>query len=84
MSHDIHLEGDGVDQKFALERGNMHTVDLKPEKPGIIEIECYTHQPAMKGEIVVLPNSRREGLCGRASASPDRLPYLVGIGFSPR
>jgi plastocyanin len=55
MSHDIHLEGDGVDQKFALERGNMHTVDLKPEKPGIIEIECYTHQPAMKGEIVVLP-----------------------------
>ena len=55
MSHDIHLEGDGVDQKFSLERGNMHTVDLKPEKPGIIEIECYTHQPAMKGEIVVLP-----------------------------
>src|SRR4029079_19269694 len=35
MSHDIHLEGDGVDQKFSLERGNMHTVDLKPEKPVI-------------------------------------------------
>jgi plastocyanin len=55
MSHDIHLEGDGVDQKFALERGNVHTVDLKPEKPGIIDIECCTHPPAMKGEIVVLP-----------------------------
>lgn len=55
MSHSIHVEGDGVDERFTLTRGNMHTVDLKPEKPGIIEIECYTHQPAMKGEIVVLP-----------------------------
>ena len=54
-SHHIHLEGDGVDEKFALERGNLHTVELKPEKAGIIEIECYDHQPSMRGEIVVLP-----------------------------
>jgi hypothetical protein len=33
----------------------MHTVELKPEKAGIIEIECYDHQPSMRGEIVVLP-----------------------------
>src|SRR5215510_3547811 len=45
----------GVDQKFALERGNLHTVELKPEKPGIVEIECYDHQPSMRDEIVVLP-----------------------------
>jgi len=30
-------------------------VELKPEKPGIIEIECYDHPPSMRGEIVVLP-----------------------------
>jgi plastocyanin len=55
MNHHIHLEGEGVDEKFALERGTMHTVELKPEKPGIIEIECYDHPPSMRGEIVVLP-----------------------------
>jgi plastocyanin len=54
-SHHISLEGEGIDQKFALERGTMHTVELKPEKAGIIEIECYDHQPSMRGEIVVLP-----------------------------
>jgi hypothetical protein len=54
-SHQISLEGEGIDQKFALERGTMHTVELKPEKAGIIEIECYDHQPSMRGEIVVLP-----------------------------
>ena len=41
--------------QIALERGTMHTVELKPEKPGIIEIECYDHPPSMRGEIVVLP-----------------------------
>jgi plastocyanin len=55
MNHHIHLEGEGVDEKFALPPGTMHTVELKPEKAGIIEIECYNHQPSMQGEIVVLP-----------------------------
>jgi plastocyanin len=54
MSHTIHVEGDGVDEKFTLKRGYLHTVDFTPTKPGVIEIECYDHQPSMKGEIVVL------------------------------
>jgi plastocyanin len=56
MSHTIHLEGEGVDQRFGLTRGAIHTVDLTPKAAGIIEIECYDHQPSMRGEIVVLPN----------------------------
>jgi plastocyanin len=54
ISHSIHLEGDGVDEKFTLKRGYLHAVDFTPTKPGVIEIECYDHQPSMKGEIVVL------------------------------
>jgi plastocyanin len=56
MTHSIHLEGDGVDEKFGLKRGTIHTVNLTPKAAGIIEIECYDHQPSMRGEIVVLPN----------------------------
>ena len=54
MSHSIHVEGDGVDERFTLTRGNMHTLDLTPLKAGIIKIECYDHKPSMRGEIVVL------------------------------
>lgn len=54
MSHSIHLEGGGVDERFTLTRGRMHTVELTPKTPGVIEIECYDHQPSMRGEIVVL------------------------------
>lgn len=54
-SHALHVEGDGIDERFTLQRGYMHTVALTPGKPGIIEIECYDHEPVMKGEIVVLP-----------------------------
>jgi plastocyanin len=54
MSHTIHVEGDGVDERFALKRGYIHTVDLTPKTAGVIEIECYDHDPSMRGEIVVL------------------------------
>jgi plastocyanin len=54
MSHSIHVEGDDVDEKFTLTRGHMHTFDITPKKPGVIEIECYDHEPSMRGEIVVL------------------------------
>jgi plastocyanin len=56
MSHTIQLEGDGVDEHFALQRGYIHTVDFTPKTAGIIEIECSDHQPSMRGEIVVLPH----------------------------
>ena len=54
MSHSIHVKGEGVDERFTLTRGNMHTLELTPEKAGVIEIECYDHKPSMRGEIVVL------------------------------
>ena len=54
MSHSIHVKGEGVDERFTLTRGNMRTLELTPEKAGVIEIECYDHKPAMRGEIVVL------------------------------
>ena len=54
MSHSIRVEGDGVDEKFTLKREFMHTFDLTPMTPGVIEIECYDHEPSMRGEIVVL------------------------------
>ena len=54
VSHNIHVEGDGVDEKFVLTRGKLHTVTFTPKKAGVIEIECYDHEPSMRGEIVVL------------------------------
>jgi plastocyanin len=54
VSHNIHVEGDGVDEKFVLTRGKLHTVNFTPKKAGVIEIECYDHEPSMRGEIVVL------------------------------
>ena len=55
MSHSIHVEGKDVDEKFTLKRGNMYSLALKLKTPGVIEIECYDHEPSMRGEIVVLP-----------------------------
>jgi plastocyanin len=55
MSHSIHLEGADVDERFTVKRGYIHTVDFTPKTAGIIEIECYDHEPSMRGEIVVLP-----------------------------
>ena len=54
MSHSIHVEGKDFDEKFTLKRGHMHSIDLTPKTPGVIEIECYDHEPSMRGEIVVL------------------------------
>jgi plastocyanin len=54
VTHNIHVEGDGVDEKFVLTRGKLHTVNFTPKKAGVIEIECYDHEPSMRGEIVVL------------------------------
>ena len=54
MSHSIHVEGDGVDERFVLKRGHIHTINLTPKSAGVIEIECYDHEPSMRGEIVVL------------------------------
>ena len=53
-SHSIHVEGEDVDEKFTLKRGQIHSFDFTPKTPGVIEIECYDHEPSMRGEIIVL------------------------------
>jgi plastocyanin len=55
-THTIHVEGKGVDEKFTVTRGHMKTVDIEEVQAGTIEIECYDHEPAMRAEVVVLPN----------------------------
>jgi len=53
--HTIHVAGEGVDQRITLSRGTMETVEFIAGKPGIVEIECYDHEPVMNAEVVILP-----------------------------
>ncbi len=55
LHHGIHVEGNGVDEKFTLTRGVIKTIDFKSVKEGSIEIECYDHLPLMTAEVLVLP-----------------------------
>ena len=57
-SHAIHVEGDGVDKKFTLTRGTIKTVDIPDAKTGVIEIECYDHQPSMNAQVLVLAKTK--------------------------
>lgn len=57
-THTIHIEGKGVDKKFTITRGHMVTVDIEAAEAGIIKIECYDHEPAMRAEVVVLPHAK--------------------------
>ncbi|HEY7386268.1 MAG TPA: cupredoxin domain-containing protein [Beijerinckiaceae bacterium] len=45
----------GIDRTFTLKRGHVTRIEFKAEKAGIFPIVCSTHQPSMRGEIVVLP-----------------------------
>ena len=47
----------GIDKAFTLKRGHVMQIQFKAEKPGIFPIICSTHQPSMRGEIVVLPRT---------------------------
>jgi len=47
----------GLDQSFELKRGTTNRVSFIAEEPGVFPIECATHQPSMRAEIVVLPRS---------------------------
>jgi plastocyanin len=57
-SHSIHVEGDGVDERFTLKRGTIKTVNIHDAKAGVIEIECYDHQPVMNAEVLVLARTK--------------------------
>jgi plastocyanin len=54
-SHPTIIEG--LDTAFELKRGTVRRVSFTADKAGIFPIECGTHQPSMRGEIVVLPQS---------------------------
>lgn len=47
----------GLGKAFTLKRGHAMRVDFKAEKPGVYPVICTTHQPSMRGEIVVLPRA---------------------------
>ena len=54
-SHPTEIKGLG--KAFALSRGRAVRVEFKADLPGVHAIICGTHQPSMRGEIVVLPRA---------------------------
>lgn len=53
--HTIHVEGDGIDQQFQLLRGTIKRVEFTAEKAGVVEVECYDHEPSMTAQVLILP-----------------------------
>ncbi len=53
--HEGSIEGH-VDS-FVVERGKLTSVSFVAAAPGVYKMSCTTHQPAMTGELVVLPRS---------------------------
>jgi plastocyanin len=47
----------GLCKTFTLRRGQVTRVEFKADRPGVFPIVCGTHQPSMRGEIVVLPRT---------------------------
>ena len=45
----------GLDKSFTLKRGHAHRVTFIADKVGAFGVICSTHQPSMRGELVVLP-----------------------------
>ncbi len=54
-SHPTEIKGLG--KAFVLNRGNVVRVEFKAERAGVYPLVCATHQPSMRGEIVVLPKA---------------------------
>ena len=53
MSHPITIAG--YDKSFELNRGRVTKISFKADKAGAFPIECHTHTPSMRAELVVLP-----------------------------
>lgn len=53
--HTIHVEGEGVDEKFQLTRGTLKAIEFTAGKAADVEIECYDHEPSMRAEVLILP-----------------------------
>ena len=54
-SHPITIAG--YDKSFELKRGHVTKISFKADKAGVFPIECGTHKPSMRAELVVLPGS---------------------------
>lgn len=54
-----HHEGaiEGHVDSFVVERGKLTSLTFVAGAPGVYKITCTSHQPAMTGELVVLPRS---------------------------
>jgi hypothetical protein len=52
-SHPITIAG--YDKSFELKRGHVTRISFKADKAGVFAIECHTHTPSMRAELVVLP-----------------------------
>ncbi|PSH60792.1 hypothetical protein CU102_27635 [Phyllobacterium brassicacearum] len=48
---------EGYDVSFTVKRGELTTVTFTADKTGVFPFRCGTHQPAMVGELIVLPGS---------------------------
>lgn len=48
---------EGYDVSFTVKRGELTTVTFTADKAGVFPFRCATHQPAMVGELIVLPGS---------------------------
>ena len=44
----------GYDKTFVLKRGQVTKISFKADKAGVFPIECHTHTPSMRAELVVL------------------------------
>lgn len=55
--HTIHVEGEGVDEALVVTRGLKRVVEFTAGEPGVVEIECYDHEPNMRAEVLILPSS---------------------------
>ncbi len=51
--HDAEIEG--IVNSFVVERGKLTSLSFIADEPGVFRLICHTHQPAMTGELVVLP-----------------------------
>jgi plastocyanin len=48
---------EGYDVSLTVKRGELTTVTFTADKAGVFPFRCGTHQPAMVGELIVLPGS---------------------------
>jgi plastocyanin len=45
----------GYNKSFLLKRGEVTSISFKADKAGVFSIDCGTHMPSMRAELIVLP-----------------------------